>query len=116
MFFTREIKTIFLSLGMIMGLFSLLVNNINQVNIQSSVNADLVFESKKLQKKLDNLSGIQETTTNKEIEQFVSKKKIETVFNGYDAKQSDIDILVNIDRQNQKNTDSKSNSPVLITR
>jgi hypothetical protein len=116
MFFTKEIKIVFLSSVMILGLFSLLVNNINQVNIQNSINSDFNLQKKQTQKKLDGLLTTQQGEIAKIIDKNINEKKIETVFAGSKLKQSDIDILVNIDRQNPKNSSPKLNSPVLMNR
>jgi hypothetical protein len=115
-FFTTEIKIMMLSFVIILGLFAVLINNINQVNIQDSNNSDLTIQKKQNQKKLEVLATAQQIEITKIIEKNITDKKLETVFVGSKLKQSDIDILVNIDRQNQKSPNPKITSPVLMNR
>jgi hypothetical protein len=101
MFWNKEVRIIVLSLSIILGLFALLINNINQSNIQASNNSELAFASKKLQKKLDTLKTTEQNKITQEIDSKLAKKEIEAVFNGFDTKQTDINALVNIDKQGQ---------------
>ncbi len=116
MFFGKEVKIIFLSLGLVLGLFGLIINNINQINIQSSNTLDLISTNKKLQKKLDGLVTAEDVFINKEIESKLTKKELETVFNGIDTKKTDLDAIVNIDKQNQNGSKSKGENITIITR